>query len=382
MLHLIKYRFIQIVNDRTSMFWSLVWPLLLGTMFFVAFGRLGSNDAIGSADSDWTEIPVGVITVDDSREGDTFAAFLESADEDIIALQSYSTEKEAEKALKEKEISGIYKVQKEPELIVGKSGMNESILSSLLESYNKNYHLMTSIAAKHPEKIATAMEEIANYESYTKENSLGGSSLNPIIHYFFALIAYSCLSGAFLGIKASIDGQANTSPLGARRSITPTHKLTLILVDFFVLVTVHFINVLILCGYLRFILKIDFGSEVGKLLMILFMGSVIGISIGVAFGAVSKLSINGKMGFAVLLTLFPSFLAGLMFGNIQHIIENNLPIVNRINPAAVLSECFYCLGIYTDAAKLSRNLITLGIMSILILAIAFIAVRREQYDSI
>ena len=51
--------------------------------------------------------------------------------------------------------------------------------------------------------------------------------------FFPTLIAYACLSGAFLGVRASFDSQANLTALGARRSVTPTHKLALVLIPFF-----------------------------------------------------------------------------------------------------------------------------------------------------
>lgn len=69
--------------------------------------------------------------------------------------------------------------------------------------------------------------------------------MDPNISYFFALIAYACLSGAFLGVQASFDGQANLSALGIRRSVTPTHKFRLILTDFLVL----FLSILSMWGF-------------------------------------------------------------------------------------------------------------------------------------
>jgi ABC-2 type transport system permease protein len=84
----------------------------------------------------------------------------------------------------------------------------------------------------------------------------------------------------------------------------------------------------------------------------------------------------------VMLTLFPGFLSGLMFGNMKNIIELHCPIINRINPAAVLSDAFYCLGIYNDMERFTRCILILAVMSILLLFSAFLGVRRDSYDSI
>lgn len=89
-----------------------------------------------------------------------------------------------------------------------------------------------------------------------------------------------------------------------------------------------------------------------------------------------------KMGFTVLLTLFPGFLAGLMFGDMKNIIEQNVPIINRINPAAVLSDAYYCMSVYNDTERFQRCIFILAAMSLFLLCAAFLGVRRERYDSI
>ena len=84
----------------------------------------------------------------------------------------------------------------------------------------------------------------------------------------------------------------------------------------------------------------------------------------------------------MLITLIPGFFAGLMFVNMKNIVEQHAPIINRINPAAVLSDAYYCMGVYNDAERFTRCILTLAVMSILFLAAAFFGVRRERYDSI
>lgn len=196
------------------------------------------------------------------------------------------------------------------------------------------------------------------------------------------MIAYACLSGAFLGVRSSLDSQANLSALGARRSITPTHKLKLILIDMTVLFIIHFINILVLNLYLIKVLGISLGDNIGALLVVDFMGSMIGVSLGIAFGCLGKLSTDMKLGLTVAITLIPGFLAGLMFGNMKNIIELHCPIINRLNPAAVLSDAFYCMSVYNDAHRFARSIGILAIMSALFLLIAYLGIRRERYDSI
>ncbi len=362
------------------MFWALLFPIILGTLFYLSFGSAGLES---TGESRWDKIKVAVVKdTDPSENAQAFEGFLTQMDGETLDIQDISTESEALSALNEETISGIFYVRDTPSLTVAKNGLNESILTSVLESYNQNAAMFREIAMTHPEKLPDALDAMNDYRNTTAEVSLGGKDLNPNVQYFFALVAYACLSGAFLGVQSSIDGQANISALGARRSITPTHKLTLILIDMAVLFIIHFFNILILCLYITHVLGISLGNDVGALLLVDFMGSMIGICLGVAIGCLARISYGMKIGVCVLFTLFPGFLAGLMFGNMKNIIELHCPIINRINPAAVLSDAFYCMGIYNDMERFTRCLVILAVMSTLLLTVAFLGIRRERYDSI
>ncbi len=380
MLHLFRYRFVQTIRNSSNMFWALLFPIILGTLFYLSFGSAGLES---TGESRWDKIKVAVVKdTDPSENAQAFEGFLTQMDGETLDIQDISTESEALSALNEETISGIFYVGDTPSLTVAKNGLNESILTSVLESYNQNAAMFREIAMTHPEKLPDALDAMNDYRNTTAEVSLGGKDLNPNVQYFFALVAYACLSGAFLGVQSSIDGQANISALGARRSITPTHKLTLILIDMAVLFIIHFFNILILCLYITHVLGISLGNDVGALLLVDFMGSMIGICLGVAIGCLARISYGMKIGVCVLFTLFPGFLAGLMFGNMKNIIELHCPIINRINPAAVLSDAFYCMGIYNDMERFTRCLVILAVMSTLLLTVAFLGIRRERYDSI
>ena len=239
-----------------------------------------------------------------------------------------------------------------------------------------------AIATQHPEKLSDALSSLNDYQTLVKEKSLGGHSLDPTLTYFLALIAFACLSGVYLSIHSTVQLQANLSALGERRSITPTHKLSLILGDLLVLESIHFVNILILELYLTQVLHISLGHDIPKLLLITFMGTLIGICLGILIGCAGKLSYSVKSGIGVLVTLLPSFLAGLMFGGMKNVIEQHCPVINRINPASVLSDAFYCLSVYDDAVRYRRCILILVIMCLLCISFSFLMIRRERYDSI
>lgn len=374
MLHLMKYQFRQIVREWTSMFWALAFPIILGMLFYVSFGS-------GDMGEDMEVLRVAIVEGADSDEASLL--FFEEIDSDFDMIETeVMEEKEALEALRADEIEGIFYAGQKPELTVAKSGLEQSILKNILDTYLKNTGMIETIQRTHPEGLESGLEALADWQGMTEEISVGGRTLDSNITYFFALIAFAALSGIYLGIKDCCDSQANLSALGARRCITPTHKMKLILVSFLVLFFIQFVNIMILTVFVRFVLGIDLGGSPGGIALVNLLGSMIGVSLGILIGSVNRMQIGMKMGIGVLFTLFPAFLAGLMFGDMKNIIEQHCPIVNRINPAAVLSDSYYCMAVFNDGERMTRNLLILGVMSVLCILAAFVVTRRERYDSI
>ena len=110
MLHLIKYNLLVKLKNFATTFWPLIFPILLGTMFYFAFGNID--------DADFETVQVGIV----KEEGaDTlFLMFLDQIENNgnhLIAAQELS-ESAALTKLENEEISGIYQVGSSPSLTV------------------------------------------------------------------------------------------------------------------------------------------------------------------------------------------------------------------------------------------------------------------------
>lgn len=378
MLQLIKYRFLSMLRDKTTMFWSLVFPLILCTLFYVTFGNIDNNlECIDTA----------VVVRSESQEAEAFQSFLsmieESAD-DLIKTKEMTGQK-AKDLLEDGKVYGIYYVDDEPELLVAGTGVEESVLQSLLESYQGGQEIVQEVSKERPEKmpeLVKHMSSSAMQAVYVKEASLGGRETDGMIQYFFSLIAMTCMFGCFLGVEASMKIQANIYAVGARRCLGATSKLKLIFSDFVLICAINFVDILVLLGYMSGILKIDLGVDIGKILTISFMGCIIGVSMGMLVGSVGKWREGTKIAIMLAISLGSSFLSGLMLGGIKGLIEAYCPIINRINPASLISDAFYCITIYEDASRYTRDIVSIAVWAAVFLIGSFLMVRRVRYDSI
>lgn len=372
LLHLLRYRLKSLLRDKVTVFWSMLFPIILGTLFYLSFGNLNENIE---------KIPVAAVQVSQTDQTEYFRTYLDTLEEkEIITVQELSEDKALEK-LKDLKVQGIYYMKERPELAVSSVGIRSSVLQSVLDSYVKQADLIATVAQEKPESLAKVMSGM-DYRDMVEEVDIGGKKTEGSIQYFFALIGMACLYGCFVGFSSVSELQPNLNSVGIRRCITPIHKLVMVFSDIGVSFLMQFFNILILLVYLTQILRIDFGNQIGKIVLIGALGSLIGVASGVLVGSISRWSEGVKVGIMLAISMVGSFLAGLMISQMKGYVEQYCPLLNRINPAAVISDAFYCLSVYDDPARYGKDVMILGIMAAVCMAGAFLMVRRERYDSI
>ncbi|MDY3249932.1 MAG: ABC transporter permease [Candidatus Choladocola sp.] len=365
---LYRFNLLQILRSRQEMFWPLFFPLILGTLFYFTFGR--------STTDQMQAVPAALVKGDNT----VFEAFLGELDGDTLIL-SVMEEEEALEALKSGEVEGVYYSAKEPSLTVTGVQMQESILEMLLSTYVQNQTMMEEIAEENPLKLAAAIRTVSDYGNMVEQVSVSGKVIDNTVNYFYALIGMACLFGSFMGMSAAQKLRADQSPLAARRSIIPQSRLTMVLSEMLAVFTVQFLNICILLIYLCGVLGISFGSKWFLIFPVCIFGSMAGVSFGIFLGCLPWRE-GVKIGILVGSSLLLSFMAGLMFGNMKDIIEHHCPVLNRINPAALISDAFYSISVYDNFSRYRMNLLILaGITCILVMA-SFFRLRRERYDSI
>lgn len=381
MLRNIVYTWIRLFRNKSNIFWVLAFPITLGTLFNLAFSNLGKAEHM-------SVIPVAIICEDDEY-GKNFkeTTKLLSEGENPLLEPTYCTEDEAMKLLKDEEITGIFYSGEEISLSISQNmateSLNQSILQSFVEEYNLKTNVITSVMKAHPEKIQEVLSNLEQNISYNKEVVLQKKSdIDTYIQYFYNQIAMACLYAAMAGIIVATENQANLSTLAARKNISATHKYKTIISELFASATFEFALNLIGFAYFAFILKVKIAEQLPYAIFALFIGVWTGVSLGYLIGSCGKKGKDTKGGIFFAIIMPMCFLSGLMIGNMRIIVDNYAPIINKINPAALISDNFYCLSIFEGHQRYTTNIISLLILSFLFTGIGIALTRRSKYASI
>ena len=375
MWNLIKYSFLAKIRDFSLVFWPFVFPLVLTTAMYFSIGQM--------EESDFETIPVAIVTQSTGEE-DVFQEYLETMGDDKEALINVRpmAEEEAVTALENGDIEGIFYSREEPSLTVGGSGLAQSILQMILESYTEGKQTLEDVSKIHPDRMEAAIRQMSDYGSVTEEVSLGGRTTNTTAQFFYAMIGMACLYGCFIGYQSAMDLQANLSALAARRCVSPVHRMRWILSETAVSFGIHFVNMLVLLAYMKYILRLEFAGSYAEMIPVVIIGSMIGVTMGMFITSIGKMGESVKIGIMISVSLALSFLAGLMNADIKNVIDRNVPLLNRINPAALISDALYCLNVYNAPARYMQDIVILSVMCAFLLAGTFLIVRRERYGSI
>ena len=199
---------------------------------------------------------------------------------------------------------------------------------------------------------------------------------------FYTLIAMTCLYGGMLSMVSINQTLANMSNKGKRMAVSPTKKGTIILSSLLASFITQLIGLAILFVYTLFVLKVDYGNNFGLIMLLAVIGTFAGLSLGTFVGTIFKTNENTKTGILIAFTMLGCFLSGMMGITMKYIVDKNVPIINKINPASMITDGFYSLYYYNTLDRYWTNIISLLIFAFILIAISLFSLRRQKYDSI
>lgn len=379
--HLYYYRLKIQLNNKTLLFWSLLFPLILGLFFTAALSNLDTIDLV-------KKIPVGIVADEkiSPKMTDFFLNTLNEvkANDEKMFIPTVLSKETAEKHLRNERISGYYTITDDDlTLTFSKQTIQQNIMDSFMNQFIQNKTTLATLEKEDPALLASSITKkigkTTNYISVAKATTTKSSVKS---FYFFTLIGMSCMFGMFWGISNATDEQANQSANGIRLSMTPKNKLLIALTNLTSSFTILIVEIFFILGFFYFVYNVDFGDRWLLILVTCALAALTALSLGVLFGNLLKVPINQKISLAVTVQMTCSFLAGMMSPDIKLLVNQYIPWLNAINPVNLISEALYKLYYYQNINSFYTNLLSLGLLTVIFITISIIYERRVQYVSL
>lgn len=377
--HLFRYRIVSLLRSKVIVFWSLVYPIVLGILFFLAFGS-----SVGKR-IEFSTTKVAVVTESVDQITEHFVEVMSEIAYDGSGKMFEVTECSREEALKllaDKKIIGVITLNNDITIEVGGKGIYESIIKEYCDTFRRTTSLYNDVASYNPAAITEVQKAMNSEVDYIRNVSLGGETQDGLIQYFYALVAMACLFGCFIGMQVGKEVQASSSPVAARKVMSSAHRFKVILADMLAAFVIDFIEVMLVVLFLQFVLGLNIVSQPLLFTLVCFFGSLIGVSSGQFFSCVAKGKDGLQICLSLIFSLISSALGGLMAGDVKNIIEQNVPIINRINPSSLISDAFFSLSVYSDYKRFTLNIVILAAEAIVFTVCSYMSVRRLRYASL
>lgn len=391
-IHNLKYSLKTLFRNKVLIFWTFAFPLILGTFFYMAFSNIESSEkfkAIDIAIIDNEEFSKDVVLKNAINELSS-----EKSDNKVFNI-TYSDSENAKKLLADNKIVGYLIIENgNANVTVSKSGIDETIFKSVIEEIVQTGEMLQGLSENkikgelqsgnyniNYEKIYTDALNIINNQEANLKNTTK-SNLDYTMIEFYTLIAMTCLYGGILGTVAINQNLPNISSNGKRVAVTLISKGKLVLGSVLSSYIVQLIGLALLYLYTIFALKVDYGDNLLQIVILSMLGCLAGLMIGIVVGIVVKSNENTKTGIIISITMLGCFLSGMMGITMKYVVDKNIPILNMINPANMITDGLYSLYYYDTLDRYYFNVASLLVFSVLLILVSYISLRRQKYDSI
>ena len=304
----------------------------------------------------------------------------------------YTTKDECKYLLSNDKIVGYIELFDDKERItVSSSGTEETVLRLTVDEINSNkkmYEKLFENELKNSEsteidyqKIYENINKSINESDIVLKNTTNKNISYTMIEYY-TLIAMACLYGGLISMYITNKKLPNMDSVGKRTSVSKTSKSTMIFGSLLASYVVQIIGMTILILYTIFILDVDYGKNLPLLILLVATGSLASLSYGVALSTLFKTSENVKTGILIATTMLWCTLSGMTGMVLKYVIDKNVPIINLINPASMITDALYSLYYYNTLNRYYFDVISLVVFSVIMILLSLNGLRRQKYDSI
>ena len=385
----LKYSLKILLRNKALIFWTFAFPIILGLFFNLAFQNIEKNEQLQVID-------IAIINSNDYNNNKIVKESLNELTKGKNKLFNIkvTNEKTSKDLLNNNEITG-YLTFKEDQvnITVKNSGVEETVMKQVLEQIQSNSKIVNKTIEKEISNNIATKKEI-NYEQIyqnaisllnennIKINNISNKNLSYTMIEYYTLIAMACLYGAMLSMFIINYQLPNMNSTGKRISASPINKSKQLISSLLATYIVQIIGLLLLFLFTIFILKVDYGKNLLYVIITSLCGAFAGLSLGVATSTLFKTNENAKTGIIIAITMLFCFLSGMMGITMKYIIDKNIPLLNMINPANMITDALYSLYYYSTFDRFYQDIFSLLIFSCIMILISIKGLRRQKYDNI
>lgn len=322
----------------------------------------------------------------------TFKELSDKNNDNYMYNIKYTTKDECNYLLSNDKIVGYIEFFDDKENItVSSSGTEETVLRLTVDeinSHKKMYEKLFENELKNSEsteidyqKIYENINKSINESDIVLKNTTNKNISYTMIEYY-TLIAMACLYGGLISMYIINKKLPNMDSVGKRTSVSKTSKSTMIFGSLLASYVVQIIGMTILILYTIFILKVDYGKNLPLLILLVATGSLASLSYGVALSTLFKTNENVKTGILIATTMLWCTLSGMTGMVLKYVIDKNVPIINLLNPASMITDGLYSLYYYNTLNRYYFDVISLVVFSLIMILLSLNGLRRQKYDSI
>lgn len=374
--HNFKYSLKTLFKSKALIFWTFIFPILLGTFFKLAFSNIEKNESLNVFD-------IAVVNNEDFKNNTFFKEALRSlsddSNKDKLFNISYLSLDECKKLLNNNKITGYLLFSGDDiKINVNSDGINQTVLRYVVSEIDSSRLLVNRVML---DNIYVGVNDIlSNNSSSIKDVS--NSNLSYTMIEFYSLIAMACLYGSMLSMYIINSKLPNMRDVGKRCFVSPLSKGKLVVSSLFASYLVQIVGLALLFLYTIFILNVDYGKSLCLSIFLALIGAFAGLCLGLMVSSTIKAKEGSKIGILISITMIYCFLSGMMGVGMKYVIDSNVPILNKINPVAMITDGFYSLYYFNTLNRFYFNIISLIIYSLILIIISILALRRQKYDSI
>ena len=379
--HNVKYNLKALFKNKGLIFWSFAFPIIMATLFNMAFGNWEESEK-------FTSINIGIVTneyFDNNIIAKNVFNSLSDGDNKIFNI-TYASKDEVTNLLTDKKIEGIIEyTNSNPSIIINSNSVSSTIIKSVVDEIETNNTIFSDLikSGKYAsndmeEQVNRIIERINSTTINTKDISV--KKLDIAVIEYYSLLAMTCLYGGFIAMSAISNSLASASNRGKRVAISPIKKSMAILSSLCASFIVQLIGALLLLIYIN-IIGVNLHTNLISLFVITILGVLSGISIGLIVSVMINKSEDTKLGIIIAISMALSVLSGMTGVSLKYVIDSKIPFINKINPAAMITDGLYAVY-YENSARFLNNIISLIIFISLLIVISILYMRRKKYDNI